>query len=112
MTTIRTNAPIIAVIVGREPEHRYSVHRGYVDAVAAAGGVPVVLPAIAVEDAHERMLDIVGQADALLLTGGGDVDPGRYDATAAPEVYDLDPVRDSLEIDAFRAARAADMRVL
>jgi len=112
MPSIRTNAPIIAVIIGRDPAHRYSVHRGYVDAVAGAGGLPLVLPAVAVEGARARMMDVIEQADALLLTGGGDVDPGRYDDNAAPEVYDVDPVRDGLEIDAYLAARALGIRVL
>ncbi|HEV7526091.1 MAG TPA: gamma-glutamyl-gamma-aminobutyrate hydrolase family protein [Acidimicrobiia bacterium] len=112
MTTLRTSAPIIAVIIGREPTHRYSVHRGYIDAVAAAGGLPLVLPAIAGGGAHDRMMEVIEQADGILLTGGGDVDPTRYDRTVAPEVYDVDPVRDVLEIDAFHAARARGMRVL
>jgi putative glutamine amidotransferase len=112
MASIRTSAPIVAVIIGREPAHRYSVHRGYVDAVAGAGGIPLILAAVAVEGAHDRVIGIVEQADALLLTGGGDVDPARYNVAAAPEVYDVDPVRDSLEIDAFHAARSRGRRVL
>src|SRR5258706_9744094 len=88
MSSSRTNTPIIAVIIGREPAHRYSVHRGYVDAVAGAGGIPLVLPAIAVDGARERVMDVIVQADGLLLTGGGHVDPSRYDRGAAPEVYD------------------------
>ena len=111
-STILSNAPLVAVIVGREPVHRYSVHRGYVDAVAIAGGVPLVLPAIDAAGARDRFLEVVAQADALLLTGGGDVDPGCYGEAAAPEVYDLDPGRDALEIEAFRTARAAGVRVL
>ena len=112
MSSIRSSVPIIAVIIGREPAHRYSVHRGYVDAVAAAGGLPLVLPAVAVDGAHDRLMEVVERADALLLTGGGDIDPGRYDRTIAPEVYDVDPIRDVLEADAYHAARARDMRVL
>jgi putative glutamine amidotransferase len=111
-SSIRTNAPIVAVIIGREPAHRYSVHRGYVDAIAAAGGLPLVLPAVAVSGAHERVLEVVAQADGLLLTGGGDVDPATYGEAAAPEVYDLDPGRDALEIEAYRAARSLGVRVL
>ncbi len=111
-STIHTSAPLIAVIIGREPVHRYSVHRGYVEAVALAGGFPVVLPALAVDGARDRMIEIVSQADGLLLTGGGDVDPAGYAEAAAPEVYDLDPVRDALEISAFYAACAAGVRVL
>ncbi len=111
-SSIRTSTPVVAVIIGREPAHRYSVHRGYVDAIAAAGGLPIVLPAVTVEGAHERVMEIVTQADGLLLTGGGDVDPVHYGEPAAPEVYDLDPGRDALEIDAFLTARTMGVRVL
>lgn len=112
MTTIRTDVPIIAVVIGREPAHRYSVYRGYIDAIAESGGVPIVLPTIPSAAAHDRILQIVEQADALLLTGGGDIDPARYDRVAEPEVYEIDPDRDLLEIEAFRTARAGGRRVL
>jgi putative glutamine amidotransferase len=114
MPRIRSNAPIIAVVIGREPAHRYSVHRGYVDAIAAAGALPVVLAAVDgdVDGGHARIIDVIEQADGLLLTGGGDVDPRRYDTQVEPEVYDLDPGRDALEVAAFHAARAAGVRVL
>jgi len=112
MSSIRSSAPIIAVIIGREPAHRYSVHRGYVDAVAGAGGLPIVLPSIAVDGAYDRLMEVIEQVDGLMLTGGGDIEPGCYDNTAAPEVYDVDPVRDALEIGAFHAARARGMRIL
>jgi len=112
MAPTRTNAPVVAVIIGREPAHRYSVHRGYVDAIAAAGAIPLVLASVAIDGAHDRMMDIVAGADALLLTGGGDVDPSRYATDIAPEVYDVDTGRDALEIDAFHATRARGRRVL
>ncbi len=110
--SIRSSAPVIAVIIGREPAHRYSVHRGYVDAVAGAGGLPMILPALAVDGAHDHIMHLIARSDGLLLTGGGDIDPGRYDRSAAPEVYDVDPVRDVLEIDAFHAARSLGRSVL
>jgi len=105
-------APVVAIVVGREPEDRFSIYRGYVEAVVAAGGVPVVLPAVA--DAHDRLIEIVVNADALLLSGGGDVDPKRYepDGTVASETCEVDPARDRLEIWAYLAARARGLRVL
>src|SRR5207253_11245617 len=112
MPSIRSHSPIVAVIIGREPAHRYSVHRGYLDAVVDAGGIPIVLPATDVDGSRARLLDVAEQADALLLTGGGDVDPTLYDSSVAAEVYDVDPVRDALEIDALRSARARGRRVL
>jgi putative glutamine amidotransferase len=106
----RSLAPTVAIVIGREPDHRYSVHRGYVDAIAEVGAIPLVLPAI--ERAQERLLEAVARADALLLTGGGDVDPGRYSTIHAPEVAEVDPVRDALEIWSYLAARARGRRVL
>lgn len=43
-------------------------------------------------------------ADALLLTGGGDVDPLRYREDAGAGVYGVNPERDAFEIDAVRWA--------
>ena len=103
-------SPIVAIVIGTEPAHRFSVHRGYVDAVAAVGGVPIVVPAVAA--AHERLLETVARADALLLSGGGDVDPLRYSHTSAPEVDEVDPARDTLEIWSYLAARGRGRRVL
>ena len=112
MARLHPDAAVVAILIGREPDLRYSVYRGYVDAVAATGALPVVLPAVPYPAALERALDIVRDADALLLTGGGDVDPAQYGEVAAPEVYDVDAVRDAFEIDAFQVARTAGIRVL
>ena len=103
-------SPLIAVVIGVEPEHRFSVHRGYIDAVVAIGAVPLLVPAAG--PAHERLLETVARADALLLTGGGDVDPGLYGATAIPEVAEVDPARDALEVWSYITMRQRGRRVL
>ena len=47
----------------------------YVDAIGKAGHVPIVL----CRTYDTNMLEkVMGQIDLLLMTGGGDVDPGRY----------------------------------
>lgn len=106
------HSPVVAIVVGREPDDRFSIYRGYVEAVTAVGAVPLVLPAL--NDAHDRLVEMVVNADALLLSGGGDVDPRRYepDGTVAPETSEVDPARDRLEIWAYLAARARGKRVL
>lgn len=76
------------------------VSRWYVDAVVRAGGLPLILPTLAPEDAAETMAGL----DGLLLTGGGDVDPARYHQAPAPEVYDVDPARDDWELALVEAA--------
>src|SRR5258706_11610100 len=103
-------SPLIAVVIGVEPQHRFSVHRGYIDAVVAIGAIPLVVPAAG--PAHGRLLETVARADALLLTGGGDVDPGLYSAPATPEVAEVDPARDALEVWSYITMRQRGRRVL
>jgi len=76
----------------------------YADAVLAAGGTPVVL----VDRCATASLDAV---DALILTGGGDVDPARYGGDPASG-RDLDPARDEAEIALVLAAAAAGVPLL
>lgn len=85
--------------------YRYSLSRTYVNAVRAAGGLPIVLPVN--ETDVEAALSIV---DGLVLSGGGDIDPvlfnaaDRHDAT-----YGIDEDRDRFELEAFRIAALRDI---
>jgi putative glutamine amidotransferase len=79
---------------------RYYLAAPYVRAVAAAGGLAVILPPQA--DAAAAILQTV---DGLLLIGGPDVAPARYgDDAIHPATYGIDPERDQFEIDLFHAA--------
>jgi putative glutamine amidotransferase len=77
-----------------------SVSHAYVDAVLAAGGLPVLLPVLDPTIAPVILEGLEG----LLLTGGGDVDPVLYGAVAVPEVYGVDPDRDAWELALIRQA--------
>lgn len=70
----------------------------YADKVAAAGGAPVHLSDAADAEAVVRRLD------GLLLSGGTDVGPDRYDATPGPHLWELSPERDQFELDLIDAA--------
>ena len=50
------------------------LNAGYVDAVFAAGGLPVILPPLGREDELEVLLD---RLDGVVLSGGADMDPRR-----------------------------------
>ncbi len=76
----------------------------YVEQVAAAGARPILLPAATAVD----LLEVV---DALVLTGGGDVDPLRYGGSTGPGI-DVDPARDEAEISLVRAAAEAGTPLL
>ncbi len=109
-----TSAPLVGILCGRSPAERYSTHRGYVSSVAAVGAIPVVLPAGPDTDPL-ALTALVDRCDALVATGGGDVDPDLYAGTAAnsPEsLMDVDPSRDVAEIAAVQHARGQGKRVL
>jgi putative glutamine amidotransferase len=87
-----------------------AIPRPYVDAVLAAGGTPLLVPATLGDD--ERLDRVLGHTEALLLAGGGDIDPERYGAKPAATLHALDRLRDEVEVRALRWAMAAGVRVL
>jgi len=86
---------------------RYCLNEAYVRAVEAAGGVPIILPP---NSDPPRIVELI---DGLLLSGGPDVEPGRFgDTTVHPLTYGIDPQRDQFEIDLFNGARVRGVPVL
>jgi putative glutamine amidotransferase len=86
----------------------YGVPENYIDAVRRAGGRPTLtLPGD--DTPVEEMLE---PFDALLLVGGGDVEPSRYGQEPHAEVYGLEPDRDGLEIALLRNADGRGMPTL
>jgi putative glutamine amidotransferase len=79
----------------------------YVDAVAAAGGVPILLPPGG-RDAS-RAVDAV---DALVLAGGPDIDPATYGAPPHPKTANVQPARDRWELGLLAAAIERGVPVL
>jgi putative glutamine amidotransferase len=78
----------------------YVVSAPYVKAVRKAGAMPVLLPVVDPDDAA-ALLEMV---DALIITGGADVDPTNYNAPADPRLGATDPVRDAADLAITRAA--------
>jgi putative glutamine amidotransferase len=80
--------------------------RRYADRVSAAGGIPVLLPPVpGIEDA-------LGRLDALMLSGGGDIDPARYRAEPATETTSVREERDTAEFALLAGAMARQLPVL
>src|SRR5919204_2085049 len=76
--------------------------RSYAHAVQRAGALALLLPPDDVAEAEpERWLD---RFDALLISGGSDVDPATYGQAPHPETTVVWPERDRFEIALARGA--------
>lgn len=91
-----------------QPE-RVRLNAAYLDAVTRAGGIPLVTaapsPGGADADADAAAETLLGRVDALLLTGGEDVEPARFGARPHPALGRVTPARDAWELALARAAR-------
>jgi putative glutamine amidotransferase len=79
------------------------MNQRYSRAVAAAGGLPVMIPLLDDDDTLRALYD---RMDALLLPGGVDLDPATYGETPLPTFGRLDPARDRVELRFARWAIA------
>jgi len=81
----------------------------YAGAVEETGGVPLLLPPLSQEGAADA---VVARIDGLVISGGADVDPGRYGADPHPKTASWRPDRDAWELALLDAAEAAGVPVL
>jgi putative glutamine amidotransferase len=106
-------APVIGLTAYSEPA-QWAVWQApavllpasYVQQVAAAGGIPVLLPPVA------GVAAAVSRLDGLILTGGGDIDPGRYGESPHPRTTRVSEPRDAAELELLDAVFAAGLPVL
>jgi putative glutamine amidotransferase len=80
--------------------------RRYCDMVAAAGGLPVLLPPM------DGVAGVLPRIDGLVLSGGGDVDPARYGAARDEASGPANQARDEAELELCRRAVAAGLPLL
>jgi putative glutamine amidotransferase len=80
----------------------------YVEAVAGAGGLPVVVP-----PTDSRMGPrLLAEFDALLLPGGPDVDPANYGEIPHPMLGEVSGTLDQMQIQLARAALKEGLPIL
>lgn len=110
-----TIPPLVVIPGRRSPEaagHRTPVvssGRFYSDAVQRAGGIPVVVPPT---DDTALLAAAIDRCDAMVLMGGGDVNPERYGQTEHARLYGVDDFLDGFEIAAVRRALERDIPIL
>jgi putative glutamine amidotransferase len=118
VSTTRRQRPRIGVSTYREQaawgvwnQDAVALPAAYADCVAAAGGIPLLLPPTS-STARDLAAGTVAGLDGLVISGGPDVDPARYDEpphaeTGAPRVQ-----RDAWELALLAAALDQDIPVL
>jgi putative glutamine amidotransferase len=110
-------APLV-LIVGRLSAEAQGVRgepfaagRRYFESVARAGGVPLMLPPIT--SLAGEIPALLDRVDAVVMHGGGDVDPRRYgQQPSAEQLYGIVPEHDEMELAVVAAALAADKPML
>ena len=80
--------------------------RRYADKVTAAGAIPVLLPPV------PGVADGLNRLDGLVLSGGRDIDPRRYDAERGPFTGEPCEQRDEAELALFAQAMSLGLPVL
>jgi putative glutamine amidotransferase len=106
-------APVVGLTSYVEPA-RFGVwdvastvlHHAYVDQVVRAGGQPVLLPPVG------DPVSLLPRLDALVLTGGGDLNPATYGAVPHESTGGVRDFRDDAELALVRAALDRDVPFL
>jgi putative glutamine amidotransferase len=80
----------------------------YLDAVRAAGGMPVILAPVS----PNEVKSLVERLDAVVLSGGPDLDPSAYGAQPHAELGPTEPELDRFELELARVAVTRGMPVL
>jgi putative glutamine amidotransferase len=111
-----TAAPLIGLTTYVEPalwgawgEPAALLPHSYVTATLRVGACPVLLPPGADADGVRSVLSVL---DALIITGGPDVDPARYGADAHPRTGAPRAQRDEWELSLCQGALAQGLPLL
>lgn len=87
--------PVIGITASFDDEKNVSqLACTYVDAIVAAGGIPVLIPMVPEEVAEEFLSSV----DGILFPGGVDVDPQLYGERPIQQLGKINPLLDKLEI--------------
>ena len=105
--------PIIGITCGQDTSKtgskRCYQNTSYIESITLARGVPLLIPLTQDVEALRALFEAI---DGLLLTGGGDVEPQRYEQQPHPKLGATDALRDRVELTLAQWAFAADTPTL
>lgn len=103
--------PIVVLSCDVDDEDRIRLLPQYFQSISDAGGIPVIMPPFVERSKMSEWLGRIG-ANALVLTGGADVDPQLFRERAIPELGRVSLVRDVYELELFDCALERYLPVL
>ena len=80
----------------------------YMKAIEEAGGIPVVIPPLELEEVDP----LIDRLDGLCLSGGPDLDPGTYGGRYHPKLGPTEPALDQFELAMTREACKRGLPIL
>jgi gamma-glutamyl-gamma-aminobutyrate hydrolase PuuD len=107
--------PYIGVTCSSDPDGRPIVRPPYVQALHAAGAIPVALPFTASLDAaaaDAELAPILDRLDGIVLSGSEDLDSCLWDEPLHPAATLMHPARQATELAVCRAVLARDLPCL
>lgn len=91
-----------------QDESRQFIVRDYMLAILACGGVPVLL---SMDIRDDQLQACLAHLDGILLAGGWDVAPVRYNELPHPGLGQVDPLRDEFELRLIEACHRLKMPI-
>ena len=105
---IYKHRPVIG-ITGLYDAGKCTLLEGYYRSVLEAGGTPLVIPAF---DDADAMVSLLDRVDALILSGGGDINPLYLGEEPLRELSSVNPARDWHELMLVRLAANRQIPIL
>ena len=105
----QSKAPLIGITCSRSASGSTQLSTSYTEAIAKAGGVPVVIPTVGTREEADA---IVSSLDGIVFSGGEDVNPAWYGEEILNETVYIDPVRDRSDSLLSRAALSSGKPIL
>ena len=105
----RPSQPLLGISCGRTSSGAASLSKNYTEAVARAGGVPVIFPTVS---DPALAAELLRRVDGVIFSGGPDLDPSHYGETVWNETVEVDTLRDASDLMLMRAALASKKPVM
>lgn len=103
-----STSPLIGLTsYGKKEANKYNLPAEYVESVRRAGGIPVLLP-----PGETHLKSLCSRLDGIILCGGGDIHPDRFNGKAHPLIYNVDEQRDGTEFELIRVILEKDIPTL